>query len=327
MLPNENDRIKILPGKLNAFIKEQAALLGFDETGITAAMPLTMEASHFNDWLSKGYQSGMSYLERNIDKRTDPSLMVVGAKTIIVLLTNYYPESLLPETDNYVVAKYAYGEDYHEVIRKRLNGLISKIKELAGDISIRGFVDSAPVLERAWAVKAGLGWIGKNTCLINPQKGSFFFISCIITDLETDYDQHQCLNMCGSCRRCMDACPTGALVEPMMLDARKCISYLTIENKTEIPEDFRGQLKDRIFGCDICQDVCPWNRKSIPNSEAAFKPDNKLYSMSKEKWINLSKEDFNNLFRKSAIKRAKYFGLMRNIKFVNAENSVTNNNE
>lgn len=294
--------------------------LGFDDMGIAPCGSMEEQRVFYMDWIQNGYQAGMGYMERNIDKRLDPGLLVEGAKSVIVLLKNYFPENSLPETDNYILAKYAYGNDYHDVIREKLNILVDTIKAQTGSIQTRGFVDSAPVLERAWAVRAGLGWIGKNSCLIHPQEGSFFFISVIITDQEMEYSTGIQTNLCGSCRRCLDSCPTGAIVQPMVIDARKCISYLTIENKGEIPEDFKRKFKNRIFGCDICQDVCPWNRKPAPHQEPSFRPEQALLMMNRERWRELTKAEFDNLFRKSAVKRSKYSGLMRNVNFASEEN-------
>jgi epoxyqueuosine reductase len=235
---------------------------------------------------------------------------------VIVFLKNYFPEKEIHQTDNYVLSKYAYGKDYHFVIKDKLKTLIAELHEKAGDINARAFVDSAPVLERAWAAKAGLGWIGKNANFIHPKAGSFFFIAEIITDLELEYDQPKDNDFCGACRRCIDACPTQAIVGDRIIDARKCISYLTIELKDQIPEEFKGQFKDRIFGCDICQDVCPWTRFSKPHDESQFRPSFKLTEMKKKDWDELSEETFRIIFKNSAVKRTKYSGLMRNVGFV-----------
>lgn len=299
--------------ELTAWLKNRAAVLGFSACGIARAGLLETEATQLEKWLKAGMHGEMTYMENHFDKRTDPRKLLDGAQSVIVFLFNYFPETTLPEEDNYVLSKYAYGEDYHFVIKDKLYQLIAELKELAGEINARPFVDSAPVLERAWAEKAGLGWVGKNANLIVPKKGSFYFISEIITDLELDYDQPRNNNFCGDCRRCLDACPTQAIVAPKVVDARRCISYLTIELKNEIPADFAGQFHDRIFGCDICQDVCPWTRFSMPHQEPRFEPHPDFETMKKSDWEELSRELFNQLFHKSAVKRTKYTGLMRNI--------------
>jgi epoxyqueuosine reductase len=299
--------------ELTAWLKNRAAVLGFSACGIARAGLLEMEAIQLEKWLKAGMHGEMAYMENYFDKRTDPRKLLDGAKSVIVFLFNYYPKTTLPEEDNYVLSKYAYGEDYHFVIKDKLYQLIAELTELAGDINARPFVDSAPVLERAWAEKAGLGWVGKNANLIVPKKGSFYFISEIITDLDLDYDQPRNNDFCGDCRRCLDACPTQAIVAPKVVDARRCISYLTIELKNEIPAEFADQLHDRIFGCDICQDVCPWTNFSLPHLEPRFEPNPDFKFMKKADWENLSQELFSQLFHKSAVKRTKYNGLIRNI--------------
>ncbi len=258
----------------------------------------------------------MQYMENHFDKRLDPGRLVDGAKSIIVFLRNFFPEKEIPQTDNFIISKYASGRDYHFVIKNKLKELIAEMKERAGAINARAFVDSAPVLERAWATKAGQGWIGKNANLIHPGKGSFLFIAEIITDLELEYDEPGNNDFCGSCCNCIDACPTQAIVAPQVIDSRKCISYLTIELKDQIPEEFKGQFRDRIFGCDICQDVCPWTRFSKPHQEQQFLPPPKLNDLKKKDWEELSEETFKIIFKNSAVKRTKYSGLMRNIGFV-----------
>jgi epoxyqueuosine reductase len=255
-------------------------------------------------------------MENHFEKRLDPRKLLEGAKSVIVFLHNYFPEKPLPEADNLILSKYAYGTDYHFVIKDKLKLLIHNLQNEVGEIAARPFVDSAPVLERAWAQRAGLGWIGKNANFIVPKAGSFFFISEIITDLELQYDEPKVNDLCGACRNCIDACPTRAIVAPGIIDSRKCISYLTIELKDEIPEDFKGKFNDRVFGCDICQDVCPWTRFSKPNHEEAFKPKPELEAMNKKDWQSLDRYQFNTLFRKSAVKRTKFEGLMRNVKFL-----------
>jgi len=262
-------------------------------------------------------------MNRNHEKRTDPRALLPGARSVISVLMNYYPAETLPDENNYKIAKYAYGKDYHMVIREKLNQLMADLREFAGEHQSRALTDSAPVLERAWAEKAGLGWIGKNTCLIHPKMGSFVFIGEIITDLELEYDNHQINDLCGGCTRCIDACPTGAIVAPRVLDSARCISYFTIEYRGELPEEKKTNFQDWIFGCDICQDVCPWNRKAVPHSENSFKPSSGLLEMDKEKWEQLTEEQFRVFFKESALSRTKFKGLKRNIDFLkNEENSA-----
>jgi len=298
------------------WLKNRATELGFEACGIAKAGFLEDEAPRLEKWLKAGMHGEMRWMENHFEKRHDPTKLVDGAKSVVVLLHSYFPEKEIPAEDNYIISKYAYGKDYHLVIKEKQKRLLQELSEKSGSCEGRVFVDSAPVLERAWAVKAGLGWIGKNGCLIVPGKGSYFFISEIITNLNFDYDPPLPVDFCGSCRKCIDACPTKALIAPRILDARKCISYLTIESKNEIPDEFKGKFSDRIFGCDICQDVCPWNRFSKPNSEKDFHPSPALQQMTKKDWAELTEESFENLFGKSAVKRTKYKGLMRNIDFI-----------
>jgi len=304
------------PTELSSWIKQRSADLGFDYCGIAPAGFLDDEAPRLVQWLKAGMHGKMQYMENHFDKRLDPRKLVDGAKSVIVFLKNYFPEKEIDQTDNYILSKYAYGKDYHFVIKDKLKGLIAEIRENAGDINARAFVDSAPVLERAWAAKAGLGWIGKNANFIHPKAGSYFFISEIITDLDLEYDPPKDNDFCGACRNCIDACPTQAIVGDRIIDSRKCISYLTIELKDQIPEEFKGQFQDRIFGCDICQDVCPWTRFSKPHIEPQFNPHPKLLDMKKKDWDELSEETFRVIFKNSAVKRTKYSGLMRNIGFI-----------
>jgi len=301
--------------EISHWIKQQSLEMGFAACGIAKADFLYNEAPVLEMWLSQHKNGQMAYMENHFDKRLDPRKLLEGAKSIIVFLHNYYPLQSLPEKENYILSKYAYGIDYHIVIKNKLKNLLSLLKEKSGQINARAFVDSAPVLERAWAKKAGLGWIGKNANFIVPKAGSYFFISTIITDLELKYDQPKNNDLCGTCRKCIDACPTQAIVAPGVIDARKCISYLTIELRHNIPEEFSGQFIDRIFGCDICQDVCPWNRFSIPHHEPKFNPHPDLKLMIKADWENLSEVHFHEIFKNSAVKRTKYEGLMRNVKF------------
>jgi len=301
---------------LSAFIKQEAAEMGFAACGIAPAERLYEDGIRLENWLQKGFHSGMDYMQMHKDLRVNPELLVEKAKSVIVFLYNYYPSEMMDGESPYLISAYAYGRDYHDVIREKLNILIAKLKEQFPEISIRGFVDSAPVLERAWATRAGLGWIGKNSMLISKKNGSFFFISELITDLELDYDQPMGGDYCGDCSRCMDTCPTGAITDLRVVDANKCISYLTIENKGEIPGTFNGKYEKWIFGCDICQQVCPWNRYSTPNNEPAFNPLPGLMELRKEDWDQMDKDQYNSIFRKSAVKRAKFAGLRRNIDFL-----------
>tara|TARA_Y100000590_G_scaffold412582_1_gene507664 strand:+ start:120 stop:1037 length:918 start_codon:yes stop_codon:yes gene_type:complete len=298
--------------KNTGLIKRKALELGFSSCGISQARFLKEEEQKFEKWLSNGYQGNMSYLERNIDKRLDPRILVPGSKSVISLTYNYYPPKKLSNKNNFIISKYAYGRDYHKVLKKKLRQLFYYMKENIGSIEGRVFVDSAPVHERAWAKLSGLGWIGKNSLLINKNIGSYFFISEIICDLELEYDS-PVSDRCGNCTKCMDACPTNAITQAQVIDANKCISYLTIENKNTIPEEFKNELNQSIFGCDICQDICPWNRFSTPHNEKEFLPNKKLKKLRKKDWIELTEETFNLIFEGSAIKRANYNGLKRNI--------------
>jgi len=293
-------------------IKSLSQELGFSSCGISKARFLKEEEKKFEQWLNNGYQSGMSYLEKNFDKRLDPTKLVPGAKSVISLSYNYYPPEKLEKSNNFIISKYAYGKDYHQVIKKKLRKLFSKIKEKFGNIEGRVFVDSAPVHERAWAKLSGLGWIGKNSLLINKKMGSYFFLAEIICDLKLEYD-NEVSDHCGKCTKCIDACPTDAIREAKVIDANKCISYLTIENKEKIPSEFNKKLKDFIFGCDICQDVCPWNRFSRAHNEIEFYPKDELKKLRKKEWKELTKETFDIIFKGSAVKRTSFDGLKRNI--------------
>ena len=304
------------PAQFSAFIKQEASLLGFAACGIAPAGKLVDEEIRLNKWLQKGYHAGMDYMQKHEDLRLNPELLVENAKSVIIFLYNYYPSEMMDKDSSYLISAYAYGHDYHDVIREKLNILIAKLKDQVPEISVRGFVDSAPVLERALATRAGLGWIGKNSMLISKKNGSYFFICELITDLELEYDQPMGGDYCGDCNRCMDACPTGAITDLRVVDANKCISYLTIENKGEIPEAFKGKYEKWIFGCDICQQVCPWNRFSSPHNEPAFTPAPGLMDLSKKDWEQLDNEQYKSLFKKSAVKRAKFAGLRRNIDFL-----------
>lgn len=302
--------------QLSAFIKEEAVSLGFSACGIAPAGVLAEDGVRLDSWLDKGYHAGMNYMQNHTRQRVNPELLVENAKSVVVFLYNYYPSKMMDPNSSYLISSYAYGRDYHEVIREKLNLLIVKLKEQVPDAAARGFVDSAPILERAWATHAGLGWVGKNSMLISRRNGSYFFIAELITDIVLNYDQPMGGNFCSDCTCCMAACPTGAITDMRMIDANRCISYLTIENKTEIPETFKGQYQQWIFGCDICQQVCPWNNFAIPHNEPAFIPKTELLSLQKSDWEMLEEEKFREIFRKSAVKRAKFEGLKRNIRFL-----------
>ena len=293
-------------------IKRKALELGFSSCGISKARFLSEEEEKFEKWLSNGYHGTMSYLEKNIDKRLDPRILVPESKSVISLTYNYYPPKKLINKNNFIISKYAYGRDYHKVLKKKLKKLFNNMKEKIGNIEGRVFVDSAPVHERAWAKLSGLGWIGKNSLLINKDVGSYFFIAEIICDLELEYDV-PVSDRCGNCTRCIDACPTNAITQAQVIDSNKCISYLTIENKDSIPKELKNEMNQSIFGCDICQDICPWNRFSTPHDEKEFLPNQKLKKLRKKDWIELTEETFNRIFEGSAIKRAKYKGLKKNI--------------
>lgn len=270
------------------------------------------------EWLRRGYHGRMSYMENHVDKRLDPTLLVPGAKSVISLVYNYYPEKDLAKDGEFKIARYAYGEDYHFVIKEKLKIFMDHIREKVGDVNGRAFVDSAPVLERVWAKRSGIGWIGKNSLLLNRSMGSFFFLAELIIDLELHYDD-PVKDYCGTCTACMDACPTEAIPEPYVVDGSKCISYFTIELKEEIPNDVKGKFEDWIFGCDICQDVCPWNSFSQPHQESRFNPHTELEGMTRQDWVEITEDVFNRLFKHSALKRTKLDGLKRNIRFVNQQ--------
>ena len=331
-------------------LKELALRHGFMGVGISRAEFMTEEATNLEAWLGKGYHGEMGYMANHFDKRVDPTKLVPGAKSVISLMYNYFPlplnplnvtfspinemrlrthnsqlmkdesetaEAIQPESDSFKISRYAYGEDYHKVVRKKLKALVAELREEIGDFHARVFVDSAPVLERDWAKRSGQGWVGKNTLLIHPKKGSYFFLAEIILDVEFDYD-HPIRDHCGTCTRCIDACPTDAISpEGYVLDGSKCISYLTIELKSNIPETFHGQMQDWIFGCDICQEVCPWNRFAMPHEESAFKIKDKLHGMKNEEWTELTEEIFDELFSKSPLKRAGYEKLKNTIGIIN----------
>lgn len=299
-------------------IKDFALELGFHSCGISKADFLADDANRLNKWLDQNHEAEMAYMRNHFEKRTDPRLLVENAKSIISVLLNYYPEKTLQDDDQYKISKYAYGTDYHFVMKDKLAALLDFIEEQCGKRIARIFVDSAPVLDRRWAQKSGLGWIGKNTCLITKEQGSFFFIGEIIIDLDLLADE-PIKDYCGSCTKCLNACPTNALIAPNRLDSRKCISYLTIENKNDVPESFKGKFENWIFGCDICQDVCPWNNKTIPTLVPEFMPSDDLSQMKKDDWEKLDQGKFNKIFKKSAVLRTKFAGIKRNIKFVSVK--------
>lgn len=301
--------------KHTRLIKEKAKELGFFFTGISKADFLEEEAGRLEDWLKSGSHGEMSYMENHFDKRLDPRILVDGAKSVVSLLLNYFPDSNEQEEGAPKISKYAYGEDYHFIIKDKLKSLFQFIQDEIGEVGGRVFVDSAPVMDKAWAKRSGLGWMGKNANIIHPKHGSFFFIAELIIDLELEEDG-PIKDYCGTCTKCIDACPTGAIVEPYKIDGSKCISYLTIELKNQIPEEFKGKMDNWVFGCDVCQDVCPWNRFSKPHNQAEFNPHDQLLKMNKSDWEDISEELFREVFRKSAVKRTKYAGLKRNIKFI-----------
>ena len=296
-------------------IKQWATELGFSHCGIAKAEFLEEEAPKLEEWLKRQYQGEMHYMENHFDMRLDPRILVPGAKSVISLTYNYFTEEKQNE-DAPRISKYAYGEDYHHVVKDKLKILLRNMQQEIGDIHGRCFVDSAPVMERAWASKAGIGWVGKHSLLINKTQGSFFFLAEIIVDAELAYDAPFATDHCGTCTACMDACPTGAIVENKVVDGSKCISYFTIELKDAIPTSYKDKLDDWMFGCDICQDVCPWNRFSKVHKEPKFTPNPKLLAMNRREWQEITEDVFNELFHKSAVKRTKYEGLKRNLKFL-----------
>ncbi len=297
-------------------IKEEARKLGFMFCGISKAGFLEEEAPRLESWLKNGYHGQMQYMENHFDKRLDPTRLVEGARSVISLALNYYPEARQADPEAPKISKYAYGTDYHFVIKDKLKALLEVIREKIGDVDGRAFVDSAPVLDKAWAKKAGLGWVGKNSNLLNKNSGSFFFLAELILDLELAPDIAPARDHCGTCTRCIDACPTQAIVGPYLVDGSRCISYLTIELKNEIPHEFRGKMDNWMFGCDVCQDVCPWNRFSIVHSEPAFTPQEELLGFTRADWEEMTEETFRKVFRNSPVKRTKYAGLKRNIGFL-----------
>ena len=306
--------MKIGSNNYSSFIKKEAKRLGFDFCGISKAEFLVEEAPRLENWLKENKHGQMKYMENYFDKRLDPRLLVDDAKSVISLLYNYYPEQTqISGTPK--ISKYAYGKDYHEVIKEKLNEFLFSLKQEIGNISGRAFVDSAPVMDKVWAAKSGLGWVGKNSNLINKEKGSFFFIAELIIDVELETDG-PIKDYCGTCTKCIDACPTEAIVAPYIVDGSKCISYLTIELKENIPTEFKDKMDGWAFGCDVCQDVCPWNSFSMPHNEAQFKNTNGLLNYTEAEWNDITEETFNFIFKNSAVKRTKYKGLKRNLMFL-----------
>lgn len=300
--------------KYTTMIKSEAQRLGFLSCGISKAGFLEEEAPRLEAWLKNNYQGEMSFMESYFDKRLDPTLLVDDSKSVISLLLNYYPPELQIE-ESYKISKYAYGKDYHNVIKKKVKKLLNYIKAEIGDVSGRAFVDFAPVMDKAWAAKSGLGWIGKHSNLLTQKVGSFYFIAELIVDLELDYD-HATTDHCGTCTACLDACPTDAIVAPYVVDGSKCISYYTIELQDNLPAEMKGKFNDWMFGCDICQDVCPWNKFSKAHSEPLFQPYPELLSYTKKDWEEITQETFEKVFPNSPLKRAKLSGLKRNIDFL-----------
>ncbi|ALM48785.1 epoxyqueuosine reductase [Flavobacterium psychrophilum] len=300
--------------KYTSFIKAEAKRLGFMSCGISKAGFLEEEAPRLEKWLNDNRHGKMQYMENHFDKRLDPTLLVDDAKSVISLLLNYYPQETQTDT-TFKISKYAYGQDYHFVIKEKLKELLHSIQQEIGEVGGRAFVDSAPVLDKAWASKSGLGWIGKNSNLLSKQVGSFFFIAELIIDLDLDYD-HAVTNHCGSCTACIDACPTQAIIAPYVVDGSKCISYFTIELKENLPNEMKGKFDEWAFGCDTCQDVCPWNRFSKAHSEPLFNPHPDLLSLTKKDWEEITEDTFRAVFKNSAVKRTKFEGLKRNIDFL-----------
>ena len=301
--------------KYSLQIKNKALELGFMSCGISKSEFLEEEAPRLEKWLKENRHGEMKYMENYFDKRLNPSKLSEGCKSVVSVLLNYFPNEVQKDPDAPKISKYAYGEDYHFVIKRKLNELLNFIQDEIGEVEGRMFVDSAPVMDKVWAKKSGLGWIGKNSNLISKGAGSFFFIGELLLDIELEYD-HSINDFCGTCTRCLDACPTGAIIQPYVVDGSKCISYFTIGLKDAIPVAMKGQFENNMFGCDICQDVCPWNSFSKPHTEKSFFPHPDLLEMTKQEWKNISKETFDKLFKNSAVKRTKFSGLKRNIDFL-----------
>jgi epoxyqueuosine reductase len=303
-----------------ALVKQFAAGLGFSYCGIARAQRLDDDARRLEAWLNQGMHGSMQYMENHFELRVDPAKLVPGARSVITLLFNYYPSAAQPANTSFKVSRYAYGNDYHDVIRNKLRSFLDQLNQTIGKVEGRGFVDSAPVLERSWALRAGIGWIGKNGNLITRGSGSYFFIATLITDLELEYDDPFARDHCGTCTQCIDTCPTDAILPGKVVDGSKCISYFTIELKDAlIPEEMRGKFGDWTFGCDICQEVCPWNRFSSTHHHAELEPNAAILSFTDREWEELTEENFNTIFAGSPLKRAGYKGLMRNIAFLTAK--------
>lgn len=301
-----------------SLIKSEAKRLGFSHTGISSACFLEREAPRLEQWLKNNMHGKMSYMERNFDKRLDPRLLVDGAKSVVSFVLNYFPEATQNDPEAPKISRYAYGKDYHLVIKEKLFQLLNFIRENIGEVNGRAFVDSAPVLDKAWAQKSGLGWIGKNSNLINPKNGSYFFIAELILDIELEPDL-PITDYCGTCTKCIDACPTQAIIKPYVVDGSKCISYFTIELKDAFPESLKNTFGDWVFGCDVCQEVCPWNRFSKPTQEPAFHPREGLLEMSKSDWHEITEDVFNKVFKDSAVQRTGFEGLKRNLEFLKGQ--------
>lgn len=310
--------------KITKLIKQKALEIGFDFCGIAKATFLETEAPRLENWLKNSMQGEMSYMANHFDKRLDPRLLVEGAKSVISVLLNYYPPEDFATNKSYKIAKYAYGTDYHFVIKEKLSNLLAFIRQEIGEVNGRAFVDSAPVMDKVWAAKSGLGWIGKNSNLLNRKMGSFFFIAELIIDAELSYDSPTS-DYCGTCKRCIEACPTEAIVSPYIVDGSKCISYFTIELKNEIPESYQGKFDDWLFGCDICQDVCPWNRFAAPHQTPDFNANEAVKNFSKKDWLEITEEVFNKVFARSPLKRAKMKGLQKNLRFLQASENKNPN--
>jgi len=303
-----------LNGQHTQLVKQLSAQFGFDYCGIAKAQPLDEDARRLEKWLKQGMHGSMQYMENYFDLRVDPGKLVPGARSVITLLKNYYPSQKAVESK---ISKYAYGKDYHEVIRSSLKEMIVELQQKIGQFNGRGFVDSAPVLERSWAQRSGLGWIGRNGNLITKQSGSFFFIATLIVDIELRYDDPFARDYCGSCKKCIEACPTQAIMPDKTINGSQCISYFTIELKEEIiPEEMKGRFQNWMFGCDVCQDVCPWNRFSKPHNEEAFQPLPEILNFTTKEWEALSEEAFKKIFKSSPLSRAKHKGIQRNLKFL-----------
>jgi epoxyqueuosine reductase len=304
-----------------SIVKEAATRHGFDYCGIAKAQQLDEDARRLENWLQQGMHGSMSYMENHFDMRVDPTKLVPGAKSVITLIKNYYPEKEINSA--YKISKYAYGNDYHTIIKSALRNMLQDISQTIGAIEGRGFVDSAPVLERAWAKRSGIGWIGKNGNLITKNGGSFFFIATLITDLELVADDPFAKDFCGSCSKCIEACPTDAISDNKVINGSKCISYFTIELKDEIiPSEMKGKFSDWMFGCDICQDVCPWNRFSKPHNEEGFSPLPELLNLSTRDWEELNEEMFRKIFKHSPLSRSKHKGIKRNIQFLKSNSGL-----